>query len=74
MSIGAVITGGYGAFSTASLVITDGFSLGLLVVPNAPGLEYYSPSNRMHYKAQDNLAHYAAKVNRHHYEAPDEDL
>ena len=71
MTIATVITGGYGAFGSVALVITDGYSIGSVTVPTADGLQYRIRGMPFHMQAGGARTHYRAPGEPFHYQDDD---
>lgn len=72
MSVATVVTRGFGSFGSIGSIVRGGYAAGASVIPNAPGLEFTLPTNRLHYALPENLLGYTLDINRLHYTLPDE--
>lgn len=73
MSMGSVVTRGYGTFGSISLIVVAGYFMSP-DVPNAPGLEFTIPASLMHYTARVNRMHATMPHNLPHYTLDEDNL
>ena len=70
MAIRTLVTRGFGngTFNGAiALVVVRGYSIGSIVVPTVPGMEWTLPENRLHFTLPEDRLHYDLPENRLHY-------
>ena len=58
MSIAQVVTFGFGSFGSVNKLPTMGFDIGQVTVPDAPGIGYTMPNNKLNYTMSDNKLDY----------------